>query len=185
MGKLLQERLQKHSDEPEYIRSKASLELFRGNVEQARALLKTLIDSGKASTSDLNQFAWFALQPPAKVDQDAVEAAERANSLTQNTNFGIMHTLACLYAEQGKTKEARELLLKAMDVSALPEPNSSVWFALGQIAEQYGEASAARAIYARVEKSDFEVPGTSYAMAQQRLAVLKSAATTEAKTAGK
>ena len=96
-----------------------------------------------------------------------------------------MHTLACLYARQGKTKQARDLLLKAMDVASLPEPDSAVWLALAEIAEQYGEADAARTMYARVEKDEAEVPGSNYSLAQQRLLALKNASVAAAKNAGK
>ena len=183
--KLLQARLQKHPDEPEYVRSQSRLELYRGEIARSRATLKSLIDGGKASNSDLNGFAWYALIPPVTVDADALDAAERANSLSQNANFSIMHTLACLYAQQGKTKQARDLLLKAMDVASLPEPDSAVWLALAEIAEQYGEADAARTMYARVEKDEVEVPGSNYSLAQQRLLALKNSSVTAAKNAGK
>jgi predicted TPR repeat methyltransferase len=94
-----------------------------------------------------------------------------------------MHTLACLYAEQDKSKEARDLLLKAMETAGLPEPDSAVWLVLGEIAEQYGETDAARAMYARVEKQEIETPSSNYAIAQQRLAALKTASL-PAKSAG-
>lgn len=182
--KLLQTRLQKRPDEPEYIRSQAMLALYRGDVKKSRAILKTLIDSGKASNSDLNQFGWDALLPPAKVDGEAVEAVERANSLTKNSDFSIMHTLVCLYAEQGKTKQARDLLLKTMEAGHLLEPDSAIWLALGSIAEQYGEAEAARSMYARVEKSESEGPGSNYSIAQQRLITLKTSPATTARNTG-
>jgi Tfp pilus assembly protein PilF len=171
---LLQGHLHKHPDEPEYLRSKAALALSRGDVTQSRAVLKGLMDSGKATSSDFNEFAWSALLPPAKVDGAAVEAAEKANSLTQSANFSIMHTLACLYADEGKTKEARELLLKAMDVAGQSEPDSAIWLALAMIAEQYGETDAAQTMYARVEKPGVDSPGSNYGIARQRLEVLKT-----------
>jgi Tfp pilus assembly protein PilF len=96
-----------------------------------------------------------------------------------------MHTLACLYARQGKTKQARDLLLKAMDVASLPEPDSSVWLALAEIAEQYGEADAARTMYARVEKEESEAPASNYSLAQQRLLVLKNASVIAARNSAK
>jgi tetratricopeptide (TPR) repeat protein len=181
--KLLQARLQKQPDEPELVRSQARLALYRGDVVKSRSILKSLIDSGKASNSDLNQFGWFALMPPAKVDQEAVEAVERANTLTQNSSFNIMHTLVCLYAVQGKTKQARELLLKTMTAGHLSEPDSAIWLALATIAEQYGETDAARTMYARVEKDEIESPGSNYSIAQQRIAELKKAPATTARNA--
>jgi tetratricopeptide (TPR) repeat protein/transglutaminase-like putative cysteine protease len=182
--KLVQSRLQKHSDDPEYVRSASRLADFQGQFDKARALLKTMIDRGKATQSDMNVYAWEALLTPAPPDQDAIDTARRANDLAKNSNFAILHTLACLYAETGKTAQARELLLKAMDAAEMESPDSEIWFGFAKIAEQYGESIAARLMYGRVEKPKTVYPGTSYAMAQQRLAVLKNAAATTAKSGG-
>ena len=181
--KLLQTRLQKHPDDPDYIRSAAMLARYRGDVRRARELLKGLKDRGKTTPSDLNWYAWDALMLPGPVDQDSLDAAQRANDLTKNGSFAILHTLACLYAEAGKPGQARELLLKAMDAAKLEEPDSEVWFAYGKIAEQYGETEAARIMYARVEKPESASPGSSYELAQKRLLALKAAPTTAAKNA--
>jgi tetratricopeptide (TPR) repeat protein len=100
--------------------------------------------------------------------------AHRANDLSKNNNFSIIHTLACVYAQAGKTGQAREYLLKAMDAAQLEEPNSEVWFGFGLIAEQYGAADAADSMYHRVEEPEFEYPGSSYVLAQQHLGALYS-----------
>ncbi|HKF23313.1 MAG TPA: DUF3857 domain-containing protein [Candidatus Angelobacter sp.] len=173
--KLLQPRLQKHPDDPDYVRSAVLLAGYRGQFAEGRKLTKALIDRGKATEQDMNDYAWNALLTPAPPDQDAIDTAQRADELTKHSNFPILHTLACLYAETGKTGQARELLLKAMDVADMEEPDSEIWFGFGKIAEQYGENDAARVMYGRVEKPKIEYPGTSYSMAQQRLAAIKSA----------
>lgn len=183
--KLLQTRLQKHPDEADYLRSQAQLEEYRNNPARARSIYKALIDSGKADDQDNNSYGWLALELPEPVDAESVELVEKANSLTKNSNFPIMHTLACLYAVQGKTKEARDLLLKAMDAADLAEPDSEVWFALGLIAEQYGEMDVARNLYTRVEKPKLDGPGSSYSFAQQHLAALPAAASGTTKVAAK
>jgi Flp pilus assembly protein TadD len=179
--KVLQARLQKHPNDPDYLRSAATLALFRGDVRKSRELLKGLMDRGKATASDLNSYAWDALMVRGPVDQDSMDAAERSNELTKNGNFSIMHTVACLYAETGKPRQARDLLLKAMDAAKLDEPDSAVWFAYGMIAEQYGETEAARTMYTRVEKPESEFPGSTYELAQQRLLALKNEKRTTAK----
>lgn len=46
---------------------------------------------------------------------------------------------------------------------------------MGLIAEQYGAADAAKKMYGRVEKPKKEYPASSYALAQEHLAKLKSA----------
>ena len=109
----------------------------------------------------------------APVDQDAIDVGVRANDLTKNDNFAILHTLACVYAQAGKISQAREVLLKAMETLHVEEPNSEIWFGFASIAEQYGSFDAADAMYRRVEKPQFDYPGTSYVISQQRLAGLR------------
>jgi len=181
--KLAKDRMTKHRDELDYTRSAARLARYRGDFNKSRQLLKDLAERSKATQNDLNLFAWDALFLPAEIGQDSIEAAERANQLSQNSNYSIMHTLVCLYAHAGKAARARELLLKAMD-GTLEEPDSSVWLAYGQIAEAYGEANAAQAMYARVDKARSESPGSNFALAQQRLLALKNTSITSAKNGG-
>ncbi|MGH9740788.1 MAG: tetratricopeptide repeat protein, partial [Candidatus Acidiferrum sp.] len=73
-----------------------------------------LIASGKAEATDYNGVAWNALFTP-KVEQPDVDAAVKSAQLSQNNAAGILHTLGCVYAAVGKTKEAREILIQAMD----------------------------------------------------------------------
>jgi Flp pilus assembly protein TadD/transglutaminase-like putative cysteine protease len=182
--KLVQDRLAKHRDELGYTRSASALAEYRGDFARSRQLIKELIDRSKATSNDLNSFAWDALFLPGEIPQDAIEAGERANQMSQNADFSIMHTLACLYAHAGKAAQARELLLKGMEEN-YEEPDSPVWLAYGQIAEEYGEPDAARTMYARVDKSESESPTSNYALAQRRLLALKSVPVTAASNASK
>jgi tetratricopeptide (TPR) repeat protein len=177
---LVQSRLEKHADEVEYTRSAAQLARYRGDFAGAQKLIKPLIDRGKATNSDLNVYAWDALMLPGPIAPDAIEAAERANDRSKNLDFAILHTLACLYAQSGKSAQARELLLKSMDVASLEEPDSAIWFGFGKLAEQYGELQVAQLIYSRVEKPKSDTPGSSYSLAQQRLLALNNASITAA-----
>jgi len=92
-----------------------------------------------------------------------------------NNNTSILHTLGCVYAEVGKTKEAREVLIQSMDELNLDEPDENYWYAFGRIAEQYGERDAALANYARVTKpkTAVELPESTYQLAQIRLRALR------------
>jgi transglutaminase-like putative cysteine protease/Flp pilus assembly protein TadD len=181
--KLVQERLGKHRDELDYTRSAAQLARYRSDFARSRQLIRELIDNSKASQSDMNMFAWDSLFLSGEIDQQSLEAAERANQLSRNADYSIMHTLTCLYARAGKAAQARELLLKAMD-DKLEEPDSTVWLAYGQIAEAYGEPDAAQAMYARVEKADSESPSSNFVLAQQRLLALKAIHATSARNGG-
>jgi tetratricopeptide (TPR) repeat protein len=170
--KLVLDRIQEYPDELAYLRSSAMLAAYRGQFEKSREIAKTIMNKGKATSYDLNLYAWYALALPDPIDQDTIDVAQRANDLTKNGNFSILHTLACVYAQAGQTSKARELLLKAMDALPIEEPNSEVWFGFALIAEQHGAPDAAEKMYGRVEKPKSSYPGTSYAIAQQHLAAL-------------
>ena len=182
--KLVEARLEKHPGDPDYMRAAARLATERRQFDKARDLLKGLMEKGKATGSDLNLYAWEALFLPGPVAEESVDAAQRANELTKRANFGILHTLGCLYAEQGKTVKAREVLLQAMDAAKLAEPDSPVWFGFGRIAEQLGENDAARIMYARVEKPKTDSTDSTYALARQRLEALNGSQSKSAKSGG-
>lgn len=167
--KLVQTRIQEYPDELAYVRSSARLAVYRGQFSKSREIIKGIIDKGQATASDLNLYAWYALFLPGRVEQNAIDQAQRANDLSNNANFAILHTLACVDAQSGKTSQARDLLLKAMDALHLEEPNSEVWFGFALIAEQYGVLDAAEKMYSRVEKPKGDYAGASYAIAQQHL----------------
>ncbi|HEU4416490.1 MAG TPA: DUF3857 domain-containing protein [Candidatus Angelobacter sp.] len=181
--KLVQDRIARHPDELDYTRSAAELARYRGDFKRSRKLIKELMDRSRATQSDLNLYAWDGLFLPEEIGQDTIEAAERANQLSQNADFSIMHTLACVYARTGKAAQARELILKAME-NNVEEPDSAVWLAYGAIAEDYGETEAAQTIYARVDKSGPQSPVSNYVLAQKRLLALKIGPVTAAKSAG-
>jgi tetratricopeptide (TPR) repeat protein len=182
--KLVQARIQEHPDEFAYPRSAASLAANRGQFEKAREIIKEISDKGQATGSDLNLYTWFALLLPGAIDQDTIDVGLRANDLTKNSSFAILHTLGCVYAQAGKPGQARELLLKAMDALHIEEPNSEIWFGFGLIAEQYGVVDAAQVMYRRVEKPKTDYPAASYAIAQHHLAALSTTSPALAKASG-
>jgi len=169
--RLVNRRMREQPDEAEYVRSAAQLAAYRRQFQKSREIIRGLIDKGQATANDLNLYAWYALLIPHPVEQDTIDAALRANDLTNYTNFTMLQTLGCVYAAAGRTSQSRELLLKAMDSIHLV-PNSEVWFGLGLIAEQYGELAAAAQMFDRVGRSDLDTPGTPYSLAQQHLAEL-------------
>ncbi len=148
----------------------------RGRYDDIAGILQPLIDSGRATPREYNQYAWSALldQP---VQEKAVEAARMAYDETQGKSYAIAHTLACVYAASGKPREARDLLLKGMDQLGLDQPNDSSWYGFGLIAEAYGDHESARDYYAKVARPEkgVIVASSVYALSQARLAVLPPA----------
>jgi transglutaminase-like putative cysteine protease/tetratricopeptide (TPR) repeat protein len=171
---LAADRLKRMPDDLDAIRMESVTALYRGDYAATHSLAVKVVDSGNATDSDMNQAAWYALFTNHISDSD-VEDALHGAQMSQN-NPHILHTLACLYAATGKTKEAHQLLIQAMDRENLDEPDPDYWFAFGRIAEQYGEAQTAIADYQRVTKPKraLQIPGSSYLLAQNRLKILQS-----------
>ena len=166
---MLDARLQKHPGARDWLLLKAYAQQSRGDWQAAQQTLQQVLDGGQATAIDFNNYAWNGLFE-TKVGEDAIKAAQQATSITQNSQFSSLHTLACLYAAQGKTTEARQVLLQAMQAGSLAEPNSEVWFALGLIDEDYGLSDAAIAAFRRVEKPDAPMqPTDTWVLAQKHL----------------
>jgi tetratricopeptide (TPR) repeat protein len=174
---LANKRLAKTPDDVEAQRMLIRSAVAAEDYETAHAQGLKLIAGPKAIAGDLNGVAWNGLFV-AKKDPNDMDVASRAVALTQNNNAGIMHTLGCVTAEFGKPQQAREILVQGMDLANLDEPESNYWYGFGRVAEQYGENQVAIADYNRVEKPEHaqDIPGSSYKLAQTRLAAIKGSA---------
>ncbi|MGO9325081.1 MAG: DUF3857 domain-containing protein [Terracidiphilus sp.] len=152
--------------------AKMEIEANRGDFAAAHMWGEKQLALGQENAEILNGLAWDALFT-GKVTDDDVATAVKATQLQKDAP-DILHTLACLYAETGKTKEAHDLLLRAMDVWNLDEPNDEVWYVLGRIAEQYGERDIAIADYRKLKKPKeiLAVPTSTWRLAQMRLTAM-------------
>ena len=170
---LARDRLKSAPDDLAALRSLELDSAAQGNYVAAYEQALRITANTESGSSDLNQAAWLSLffSRPGGPD---IDSATRAVQAAENSPANL-HTLACVYAELGKTNEAREVLLQAMDARALPQPDAIHWYALGRIAEQYGEREIALADYAKVAAP--ADPATlwlsTYHLAQIRVAVLK------------
>ena len=170
--KAISSRLARIPDDIAAIRATAQLAEGRGDFAQARSILRPLIDKNRAEMNDLNQYTWNSLFL-GKVSDDDLSIMQRA--VNENSSYPEIHTLACLYAEIGKTKEARELLLRAMDSVGMDEPNEPIWYGFGRIAEDYGLQAVALSLYQRVGKTeDTDIPSSTYNLARLREKTLQS-----------
>ncbi len=174
-------RLKLLENDSDALQMKIEIEANGGDFAAARALSRKLADLGKEDAMLLNDDAWYALFT-GKVEQADIAEAIRATQLQKDTP-SILHTLASLYAEAGNTKDAREVLLRAMDDWNLDEPNEEIWYVLGRIAEQYGERDIAIADYRRLTKpkNAIALPTSTWQLAQIRLKVLGADTTTTPK----
>lgn len=173
--RLAEDRLQRLPEDIDAMRALVLTAVAQEDYAKAHTLDAKILEEGKAEPTDLNSLAWHSLFTGKVLDSD-FEDALKAAELSQK-NSAVMHTLACIYAERGKTKEAREVLVQAMDQLNLDEPDADYWYGLGRIAEAYGERDIAIADYNKVEKpkDSWQVPDSTFRLAQMRLKMMSTA----------
>jgi tetratricopeptide (TPR) repeat protein len=170
---LLAPRLAAKPDDRDLLTAQAGAYELAHDFGAAQLVEKKVLDSGKATLGDYNSYAWIGLFHNDLGD-DITKVAQQSVQMGKNSGFAELHTLACIYAAQGRTTEARQVLQEAMYAGNMPEPNSEVWYALGLIYEQYGAKTAALGAYRRVQAHEFDdhtyvYPVSTYVLAQDRI----------------
>ena len=178
-ARLLSAALTRHPGDPDLLRQSALQLECANDFSQARKTLAQLI-AASPTPGDRNNHAWLSLfDPPptatieAQVDATSLDDAKLAADQTHHA-FGALHTLACLYAGQDHTAEARLTLFEAMAVGRLAQPNPAIWFGFASIYQQLGATDAAIAAYKRVPRPDGSPldPTDVWVLAQARLNAL-------------
>jgi predicted Zn-dependent protease len=149
----------------------AELAVRRGDLDEAERIYQRILDTGKAHADDYNEAAWIALVR-GRSDERVLELAQRAASLSNYQEYGILHTLATVYAEQGKTAEAYRVILQALELKGEPDVND--WYVFGRLAEHYGLPDAARRCYERAsaDAGDGSNPMATIHLVRRRLEAL-------------
>jgi tetratricopeptide (TPR) repeat protein len=163
-------RLAKKPKDDEALRALSSNAAKARDYAAAAKYAEQLVDELSPTQNDYNNAAWFELF--AGNVTHAMENARRATAEESQTSAAALHTLATLYAETGKNIEARDALLRTLDKSRREQPDSSDWYVLGRMAENYGVRDAALAAYKRVVKKDPGDGASVWELAQRRLAVM-------------
>ena len=168
--KYANERLERMPKDDDALRALAGAAMYSGDYAACDKYQRQIIEELRPNASDYNNIAWNALLSGTNLDR----ALEEARQAMQFPGAGpaLLHTLASLYAETGKSLEAREALLQSMDDAGRDEPADHDWYVLGRIAENYGATDAALAAYRRVEKPATDVKSSTYVLAARRLSGL-------------
>jgi tetratricopeptide (TPR) repeat protein len=159
-----------HPDDPVLLWSLAAAESALGRAQDAYRTGEKLLATGRADASDYNNQAWRGLFMGSVTEKDLGNALRAVQA--EPTRPSFLNTLAALYAEMGRTEDARETLLKILPLQPKEEPSSADWYVVGRLAERLGMPEDARAAYAKVTKPDKERDGTAWALAQKRLKAL-------------
>ncbi|HJW94389.1 MAG TPA: DUF3857 domain-containing protein [Thermoanaerobaculia bacterium] len=166
--KFAKSRLEKLSKDEDAIRALGRVAMARGRYDECDKYYRQMIDDLQPTPTDYNNAAWNILFIGKDLDR-AIGYARQASSRGGSSS---LHTLAALYAETGKSLEAREALLKSMDDAGRDDPASHDWYVLARIAENYGATDAALAAYKRVKKPAHASSDDTYVLAQRRLAAI-------------
>jgi tetratricopeptide (TPR) repeat protein len=168
-----EDRLRRFPDDAWALRMKADLAAFGGDLATYQKTYRRLSESGKAEASDFNNVAWMTLFTGDEGGRGLRDAL-RAVDLSQHGDSGSLHTLATLYAESGKTGEARETIMQALELDESSEPESAIWCVFGRIAQEYGEYDVAKKFYERVAPPETREsdPYSAYALAKKHLDTL-------------
>lgn len=151
---------------------------WKGRLDEALDLFEEAIGRSGPFDPVYNNGAWYAAIA-GQVDEQAIEWAERAAEISGYAQAATLHTLATVYAEAGRPREARQVLLQAIDSGQQGEVAPHDWYVLGRLAELYGFPEAAHELYLRVEPEDEEEredPTSTWALARKRLAALEAPA---------
>lgn len=168
--KLAQQRLERMPKDDDALRALAGSAMNAGDYASCARYYRQVIDELRPTSSDYNNIAWNALLSGKDLDR-ALEDARAAMKLP-GSGSALLHTVASLYAETGKSLEAREALLQSMDNAGREDPAPHDWYVLGRIAENYGAKDAALAAYKRVEKPKRTLASSTYVLAERRLKAL-------------
>ena len=181
--RVIAERLARRPEDHAALSAAMGLASLRGDFPKAIGIGKQIAASAEATTVDLNNLAWDYLVA-GSAPPEAIETAQKAVQMSKSQDFNVLHTLAALYAEAGKTAEARELMLQGMEVGGQDEPEGSSWYVFGRIAEQYDIRDAALADYQRLKKpsSEIGIESSTWTLAQRRIAALKAPTASPAAT---
>jgi thioredoxin-like negative regulator of GroEL len=144
-------RLHASPSDADGLRALAFVAMNAGDGVEAWSSLHELTERGTATAVDLNNLAWSGLRV-APTPPDQVELAQKAVALTKETRRPALHTLATVYAANGRPAEALQVLIKAIDLDQ-GDVTPDDWLVIGRVAEHYGLLDDALDAYRRVPTS--------------------------------
>ncbi|HEY0158421.1 MAG TPA: DUF3857 domain-containing protein [Thermoanaerobaculia bacterium] len=147
-----------------------NIALDQGQYADAARYFAGVLERTGATPGDYNQHAWTAIFAKSDLEK-AIEEARHAAAKAPDSH-AILNTLAVLYAENGKSSEAREALLQSVEKDDDEELQDADWYVVGRIAENYGITDAALEAYQKIDKPE-RVSGSTWELAQARMRGLR------------
>ena len=164
------QRLERLPNDRDAVRALALSAAQAGDYAAAQQYAVKVVDEFRPKPDDFTRAAWLALFTGQQLEH-AIEHAQRAvqekkKKKREELRRGVP-ALAALYAETGRSVEARTALLQGIDeVGGILRDGD--WYVLGRIAENYGVDDFAITAYRKVSK-ERDGAATVTELAQRRL----------------
>ena len=140
--------------------------LLASHREYTRAIA-TLVDlqaKGVAGDEDFNNMAWWSLFLDGEPSEQVLDWAVRAAS---TSSAARIHTLGCVYAAMGRTRQALETFDRLIGMTG--EPDLEDEFLLAEIHHRLGFKTRAREVYARLARQNEQDLDSTAELARRRL----------------
>jgi tetratricopeptide (TPR) repeat protein len=154
-----------------FLYSHSEVAIARGNLAEAVKRLQPLAARTPVEPVDVNNLAWLELAEGSDLPGALSRARKAVQLATDSAN--ALNTLAAVLAEIGELGEARQHLIKSMEVKNEERPDDADLYVQGRILEQLGLAQDALALYRLIKapQSTSFIP-QSYDFAKRRLKAL-------------
>lgn len=108
------------------LRSISMIAMYHDDYGRVIDTEERVVANGEATSGDMNSLARAALCA-GRLTAESIETAQNAVKTGKAQEFAPLQTLAAVYAEIDKTTEARETMLRGMEVGRQMESDSESW----------------------------------------------------------
>ncbi len=161
-----------YPDNSDLVYMKSVILANNGNLTEAKKVISQANEKGIGNADGYNLLAWIGLFTNDKTE-DLLNLSMKSNKMTDYTRHHHLHTLATIYAEQGKVTEAKQVIFKILENGGNNDLKEVDMYILGRNAETLGLTSIARDIYAKIKQDEKEKHLSVYELTQKRLKQLE------------
>src|SRR5690606_3506685 len=127
----------------------AEIAIARGSLADAVKRLQPLAARASARPGDFNDIAWLELYEGSDLPAAQARARKAVQLAAESAN--ALNTLAAVLAEVGELGEARQHMIKSMNVRDDERPDDADLYVHGRILEQLGLTQDAVAVYRQLK----------------------------------
>ncbi|MCP4137966.1 MAG: DUF3857 domain-containing protein [bacterium] len=164
--------LKENPDKIEYIYLYSMITIEDGKLKEAEQILEDAHRKNLGNAQTYNLMAWLGLFT-GKSPEKLLDLSVKSNRLSDFSAHSMLHTLATIYAEQGKVSEAKQVVSRMLANRGESTITESDHYIFGRNAETLGLPVVARQHYAKIKPDKDTKQLTVYELAARRLKLLK------------